>query len=103
MNARLEPFTLLKPAETANAWKEGVIAWQASGTIRAAVSTGGGSLNTQNELLRIDSTHTAVTWDDVKTGERIRRDGEAPFEVTYVIPGGRRRMNQLFLKVVEAP
>lgn len=103
MNARLEPFTLKRKAETANAWKESVAEWQDAGTIRAAVSTASGSLNVQNELLRIESTHTAVTWDDVQTGDRIQRDGEAPFEVTYVIPGGRRRMNQLFLKRIDPP
>lgn len=103
MNARLELFTLKRKTETANAWKEKVPAWETVGAIRAAVSTASGSLQTQNELLRIESTHTAVTWDDVKTGDRITREGEAPFEVTYVIPGTRRRMAQLFLKAVEGP
>jgi hypothetical protein len=103
VNARLEPFTLKRKTETANAWKEKVPVWETVGAIRAAISTASGSLQTQNELLRIESTHTAVTWDEVRVGDRLERAGEAPFEVTYVIPGTRRRMAQLFLKAVEGP
>lgn len=98
MNARLTEYTLTRAAEAPNAWKERVKSWQEIGTIRAAISTASGSLQTQNDLLRIESTHTAVTWDDVKTGDRF-----GGFEVTYVIPGGRRRMHQLFLKRVDPP
>lgn len=101
MMERLEPFTLIRRTETVNAYREKVVNWQSAGTIRAALSEGGGSLAAVNELRRIDSTHTGVTWDAVKTGERIAREGEAPYEVQYVIDGGRRRMHQLFLKRVE--
>lgn len=103
MNARLEPYTLLRAEETANGWNEAVKNWQSAGTVKAAVSTAGGALQTQNELLRIESTHTAVTWDAVKTGERLRASDGAVYEVTYVIPGTRRRMAQLFLKRVDPP
>lgn len=98
MNARLEPFELTRAAEETNDMREKVRVWQNVGTIRAAISTGGGSLQTQNELLRVESTHTAVTWDSVEIGDRF-----GGYEVTYVIPGGRRRMHQLFLKRVDAP
>ncbi len=98
MIARMEQYELMRAAETPNAWKERVKSWQQIGTIKAAISTASGALQTQNELLRIESTHTAVTWDNVKTGDRF-----GGFEVTYVIPGGRRRMHQLFLKRVDPP
>lgn len=106
MKARLEAYAHWRKAEALNAMREAVVTWQKIGTVRMALSTGGGSLNTQNELLRIDSTHTAATWDAVQVGDRLREAGDAGgtgYEVTYIIDGGRRRMHQLFLKREEAP
>lgn len=106
MNARLEPCVLTRKAERLNGWNEEEAEWQEAGTVRAAISAGtGGGLMTVNELLRIESTHTAVTWDDVRVGDRIRAtddDGSGTgWEVVYRIDGGRRRMHQLFLKRVD--
>lgn len=97
------PCTLYRRAETLNALNEAVEAWQEAGTVRAALSEGGGSLNQLNQLRRVDSTHTAVTWDSVKPGEAIAPEGAAEvYLVTYAIDGGGRRMNQLFLKREQA-
>ena len=106
MNARLEPYVLTRKAERLNGYLESVAEWQAQGTVRAAISAGtGGGLQSTNDLMRIESTHTAVTWDDVKVGDRLRApndDGSGTgWEVVYRIDGGRRRMHQLFLKRVE--
>lgn len=108
MNSRLEPYDLHRAAETVNGWQEDVRGWEKVGGIRAAVSAGtGGGLQRVNDLMRIDSTHTAVTWDEVKAGDRLTEPGGDPetgaWEALYVIPGGRRKMNQVFLRRVEAP
>lgn len=107
MKARLEAYAHWRKAEALNAMREAVVTWQNIGTVRMALSTGGGSLNTQNELLRIDSTHTAATWDAVQVGDRLREPngdgGGTGYEVTYIIDGGRRRMHQLFLKREDEP
>jgi len=106
MMQRLEPFTLFRrdtANEEPNAFAEVVPSWIEAGEIRAAISDGtGGGANTMNDLVRKNTTHTAVTWDDVKVGERLRRPGETAqgtgYDVVHVIPGGRRRMTQLFLR-----
>ena len=103
MMARLEPLSQWRKAETLNQWTEAVPAWERVGTVRCVISAGtGGGLRQTNDLARIDSTHTAVTWDAVKVGDRLRDvddDGSGTgWEVQYVIGGGRRRMHQLFLK-----
>ena len=107
MNIRLEPYVLYRETQAVNAMKEAVSAWTSQGTIRAAISAGtGGSLNRVNDLQRIDSTHTAATWDAVQVGDRLRKDGESGgsgYKVLYIIPGGRRKMHQLFLKRVDDP
>lgn len=104
MNERLEPFDLYRGVEAVNALREAEVTWQNIGFVRAALSDGGGSLAVQNELKRLEYTHTAVTWDAVQAGDRLRMATGGPFyEVTYIIDGGRRRMHQLFLKAVEAP
>lgn len=106
MNQRLEPYALTRKAERLNGWKEEEAEWQGVGTVRAAISAGtGGGLRQTNDLMRIESTHTAVTWDDVKVGDRLRSQGDdgsgTGFEVVYRIDGGMRRMHQLFLRRVE--
>lgn len=98
MNARMDTYRRMRPEETLNAWNETVTAWQDAGDVRAAVSDGGGALQELNMLYRIESTHTAVTWDDVRAGERLLAEDGAEYRVEYAIPGGRRRMAQLFLK-----
>ena len=99
----MDVYDRMRPVEGTNAWHEKLAEWQVAGTVRAALSTASGALGEQNELLRIESTHTAVTHDAVGTGDRLRSKGGEVYEVTYVIPGTRRRMAQLFLKVVSRP
>ena len=104
MNYRLEPCDLYRETQTVNAMKETVTAWSKVGTIRAAISAAtGGTVQRVNDLMRVESTHTAVTWDAVQIGDRLRRTEEdtgsgTGFQVLYIIPGGRRKLNQLFLK-----
>lgn len=93
----MEEYALTRAAEALNEWNEREKTWRAAGTIRAAVSTLSGSQQTTNELLRISSTHTALTRDEVKPGDRF-----GGYRVDYVIPGGGRRLNQLFLTREEA-
>ena len=102
MMQRMEPFDRMRPVETVNTWREKVVTWISEGTVKAAISDGGGKLQEINMLYRIESTHTAVTWDTVQTGERLRTPGGTEFRVEYVIPGGRWRMSQLYLKRIEA-
>ncbi len=106
MNGRMQALTLYRRAETVNALREKQTSWQEAGTVRCAISEGtGGGLAATNDLMRIDSTHTAVTWDAVQPGERLREAGSdgsgTGYEVLKVIDGGRRRMHQLFLKRVD--
>lgn len=108
MNYRLAPYALYRAAEAVNAMKEAVPAWEQVGTIRAAVSAAtGGSLQRINDLMRLESTHTAATWDAVEVGDRLRPledDGAGTgYRVEYIIPGGRRKMHQLFLKRTDDP
>lgn len=108
MNARLIPCGHWRRSETVNGWQEAVADWAEIGTVRAAVSAGtGGALQRVNEIARVESTHTAATWDTVEVGDRLRpREGDVPgtgYEVLYVIPGGRRRMHQLFLRRTDFP
>lgn len=107
MNQRLEPYALWRGSEAQNALRETVVTWYQAGTVRAAVSVGSGSLSTQNELKRVDGTHTAVTWDAVQIGDRLRKsEGDATgtsFEVLFIVDGGRRRMHQLYLRREDEP
>ena len=86
MMQRMEPYTLERKVNRLNDLCEQVASWEAVGTIRAAVSVAGGSRNELNQVLRIDSTHTAVTYDDVRTGDRF-----GGYRVQYVADGPRLR------------
>lgn len=103
MNQRMDEYALLRDAGGMNAMREHVEDWQTAGIIHAAISTGGGSLQAVNELLRVESTHTAVTGDAVAIGERLRAEDGTEYLCTYAIPGERRRLNLLYLKAVTAP
>ena len=93
MMQRFETFPLTRASVTKNAWAEEIKAWAVVGTVRAAVSDGGGSLQEINELLRIASTHTAVTYDECLAGDRF-----GGYEVLYVTRGNGRRANTLYLR-----
>lgn len=95
---RFEEYTLTRAVVTVNEWAEEVPAWTNAGTIRAAVSTASGSVTEMNELLRIDSTHTALTYDSCQAGDRF-----GGYRITYIIPGAGRRPHQLFLAREDAP
>lgn len=99
----MDVYDRMRLVEGTNAWHEKLAEWQAAGTVRAALSTANGALQAKNELLRIESTHTAVTRDAVKTGERLRARSGETYDVTYVIPGTRRRLTQVFLKAIQPP
>ena len=96
MMQRFRSYPRYRRVETMNAWNERTLTWQEAGTVYAAVSTAGGNQQHLNDLLSIHSTHQAVTYDAVEAGDRI---GE--YTVEYVIPGGGRRMAQLYLSRTE--
>lgn len=104
MNQRLECYEHWRRTEAKNRLREIVYTWVQVGTARAAISAGSGNLNVQNELTRLDSTHTAVTWDDVRVGDCLREAGSnTGYVVTWAAYGGRRKMHQLYLKREDAP
>lgn len=86
MMQRMKPYTLERKVNRMNDLCEQVASWETVGTIRAAVSVAGGSRNELNQVLRIDSTHTGVTYDDVRTGDRF-----GGYRVQYVADGTRLR------------
>ena len=101
MNQRMDTYERLHPTVTPNSLKENITTWERVGKVRAAVSTANGQTQLLNELWRVESSHTAVTYDKVQLGERLR-DARATYEVVFIIPGSWRRMHQLFLKQVTA-
>lgn len=90
MLQRMDIFTLERCTIKKNDLLEDIKVWKEIGKIRAAVSVSTGSTLEQNQLLRISSTHKAVTMDNVQTGDRF-----GGYLVDYVIPG--RIYNQLYL------
>lgn len=90
MLQRMDIFTLERCTIEKNDLFEDVKIWKQIGKIRAAVSVSTGSTLEQNQLLRISSTHKAVTMDNVQVGDRF-----GGYLVDYVIPG--RIYNQLYL------
>ena len=101
MIQRMETYDRLAPVEEKNELNEKEITWERVGAVRAAISTANGQTQALNELWRVESSHTALTHDAVKVGERLR-DARATYEVVFIIPGTWRRMHQLFLKQVTA-
>lgn len=90
MMQRMQEYTLERCTAIKNELLEDVKEWQPVGKIRAAVSVAAGSTQETNQIQRITSTHTAVTQDEVRTGDRF-----GGYIVDFVTPG--RRYNQLFL------
>lgn len=90
MMQRMQEFTLERCTISKNEHLENIKTWQPIGTIWAAISVSTGSTQELNQIQRITSTHTAVTPDEVRTGDRF-----GGYTVDFVIPG--RRFNQLFL------
>lgn len=91
MMQRMEEYDLLRPVFHENERYEQVAEWRTVDTIRAAVSTATGKVSELNQILRVESTHTAITRDTVQVGDRF-----GGYQVTYVIPG--RRFSTLYLK-----
>lgn len=86
MMQKMVTFTLLRKVNTLNEWNEQIAEWKESGKVRVAVSLASGSANTQNQLLRIDSTHVGVTYDDIQVGDRF-----GGYQVLYVTDLGRKK------------
>ena len=91
MMQRMEEYDLLRPVFHENERYEQFAEWRTVDTIRAAVSTATGKVSELNQILRIESTHTAITRDTAQVGDRF-----GGYQVNYVIPG--RRFNVLYLK-----
>ena len=92
---RMRQYRLERAMITKNQLLEDVKTWKRVGTIMAAVSVSTGSAVEANQILRISSTHRAITPDAVQTGDRF-----GGYVVDYVIPG--RTYNQLFLSREDA-
>ena len=90
MLQRMEKYTLERCTIQKNEMLEDVKIWKRVKEISAAISVSTGSTLEQNQLLRISSTHRAVTMDDVCVGDRF-----GGYTVDYVISG--RIYNQLYL------
>ncbi len=96
MMQRMREYALMRKSNRLNEWNEQIAEWHEIGTIRAAVSLASGSTKELNQILRIESTHTAVTYDNtVQTGDRF-----GGYEVLFVNTG--KRMNVLNLKRTDA-
>lgn len=95
MLQRMQEFELLRPRFTVNSLREEARSWESAGIIRAAVSVATGSTVEQNQMIRISSTHRAITQDDVHAGDKF-----GGYIVDYAIPG--KRYTQLFLTKEEA-
>lgn len=99
MMQRMEKLALEHCAITKNELREDVKSWVYAGKIRAAISVATGTTLESNEVLKISSTHRALTPDKkAKIGDRI--GGSGGFIVDYIIPG--RTYDQLFLTREEA-
>lgn len=90
MMLRMQEYTLERCTISKNEHLENIKTWRPVKKIQAAISVSTGSTQELNQIQRITSTHTAVTQDEVKTGDRF-----GGYTVDFVIPG--RRFNQLFL------
>lgn len=95
MMQRMQEYALMRRVNRLNDLCEQIAEWREAGRIRAAVSAASGNIHELNQILRIQSTHTAITRDSVQIGDRF-----GGFDVTYVVPG--RRFNVLYLKREDA-
>ena len=90
MLQRMEEYTLERCTIEKNDMMEDIKIWKEIGTILAAISVATGNIQETNQILRISSTHNAITQSDVKIGDRF-----GGYNVDYCIPG--RRYNRLLL------
>ena len=98
MIQRMQTYDLTRAVTTTNAWQEVEKTFETVGTIDVAVSVSSGSTLAQNDVLRISSTHTGLTYStSVQVGDRF-----GGYIVDYIIEGSGRRMAQLFLTKGEA-
>lgn len=86
MMQRMRRYALMRRVLKLNDLCEQVASWEAAGTIRAAVSLASGNQSETNQIMRLESTHTAVTYDDVRPGDRF-----GGYRVQYVADGPRMR------------
>lgn len=95
MMQRMQKYTLERPEKTKNGLLETVIRYKPAGSIMAAVSEATGATLETNQARRISSTHTAITMNDVRVGDRF-----GGYVVDYVTPG--RVYSQLSITREEA-
>lgn len=95
MLQRMQRYALTRPRITKNTYGEEIPVYEAAGSILAAISTATGGTAEQNQALRVNSTHRALTQDDVRTGDRF-----GGYIVDYVITG--TRYTQLLLTKEDA-
>lgn len=101
MIRRMEKGTLLKWKIETDDYNEQIVSWVAEREpIEIAVSVANGAMETMNNVLSINATHTGLT-KDARPQERdkIILNGKT-YLITYVIP--THRMNQLFLSTDES-
>lgn len=85
MMQRMQKYALMRKTNHLNELYEQVPEWNQIGEIEAAVSLASGSQKELNQILRIEATHTAVTYSTlVQTGDRFDK-----YEVLYVNRGSR--------------
>ena len=96
MMQNMRKYALLRPVQTKNELLENVTGYEDAGEIRAAISTATGGMQEINQLQRIQSTHHALTPDDVRVGDKF-----GGYRVDFCIQG--RVYRELFLTREEAP
>lgn len=95
MLQRMQKYALTRPRITENSYGEEIPVYEQAGDITAAITTITGGTAEQNQALRVNSTHRALTQDDVRTGDRF-----GGYVVDYVITG--TRYTQLLLSREDA-
>ena len=95
MMQRMQKYALERPEKTKNDLLETITRYKPAGSIMAAVSEATGATLETNQARRISSTHTAITMDDVRVGDRF-----GGYVVDFVTPG--RVYSQLSLTREEA-
>ena len=90
MMQNMVEYELLRPVQAKNSLLESVTEYESAGTILAAVSVAAGSTLEVNQLQRINSTHRALTPNDVRVGDKF-----GSYKVDFTIQG--RVYRQLFL------
>lgn len=90
MMQNMQAYTLLRPMQKKNDLLENVTEYAPAGEILAAISTATGGMQEINQLQRIQSTHRALTPNDVRAGDKF-----GGYKVDFTIQG--RVYRELFL------